>query len=276
MVGPVARDDTGTLRSFLSTDVVDREEAVVYKLGLSVPPVALEAIVGRSGRSVDDVNREDDNVLLSDLSAAAAVRGALVDVASDGVMDILFGLAVIPESLRLDSFSVFSALLSTDCLLLLGIDVVLDRGVALIGFRALDAVDASLGLVGGWFKVDGVVLLAEAAVGRVAFVEAVVGLVRVEDFVWEVVVDLVEVMGGLFTVLDVLERAVLVVGSVPKALCGREDGRFMLHVLLLFNVESNFQCYTKLHHSNIQPRETEPKEQRSQACNGQHDQNQKS
>lgn len=143
MVGPVIRDDTGTFRSFLSTDAVDREEAVVYRLGLSVPPVALEEVVLRSD------SREDDNVFLSDLSAGAAVREEVVDVASDGVTDILFGLAVMPVSSRLDSLSVFSTLLSTDCLLLLVIEVVLDRGVALVGFRALDTVDANLGLAGG-------------------------------------------------------------------------------------------------------------------------------
>lgn len=84
----------------------------------------------------------------------------------------------------------------------------------------------------------------------------------------EVVVDLMEVMGGLFTVLDVLERPALVVGSVPKALCARDDGRSMLYVLLLFNVEFNFQGYTNSHHSSVQSGGTKPKEQRPQTCDG--------
>lgn len=224
MIGPVARDDKGRFRSFLSVDAVDRDEAVVCRLGLSVP---------------------------------------LVDVDSEGAMDILFGFAEMPASSRFDSFSVFSALLSTDCLLLLVTDVVPERGAALVGFRAL-AVDANVGLVGGLLKVEGVVLLAEAAVDRVAFVEAAVGLLRVEGFVVRVEVDLVEVVSGLFTVLDVLERPLLIVGSAPKALCGREEERSMSYVLLLFNVELNFLYYTKFHHSNVQLGKTESKEQRSQ------------
>lgn len=78
-VGPVAREDTVALRSFFSAGAVtDLEEVVVLKFGLSAPPVALEEVVVRSGRSVAGVSLEGVRVLRSGLSAAADVREELV------------------------------------------------------------------------------------------------------------------------------------------------------------------------------------------------------
>lgn len=78
-IGPVAREDTVVLRSAFSAGAVtDLEEVVVLKLGLSVPPVALEKVVVRSGRSVAGVSLEEVSVLRSGLSAAAVVREELV------------------------------------------------------------------------------------------------------------------------------------------------------------------------------------------------------
>lgn len=254
-MGPVAREDR-TGRSVFSAGAATLEEVVVFKFDLSVPPVALEEVVVRSERSVASVGREDVKVFRSGLSAVAAAREEIVVFRSalsadwsEGLIDILFGFADIPTSSLFDSFSVVSALLSTDGRLFWVTDAVLDRGVTLVGFLALDV---TVGLVGGLLRVDGVVLLVEVAVGLLAFVEVVVGLFSVDGFVVGVVVGLEEVVRGLFAVFEILERPGFVVESVPNALCGLEDERSMpCSNLLLINHLLDSLCYTKSHRTGV-------------------------
>lgn len=130
---------------------------------------------------------------------------------------IRFGFAVIPPTSLLDSFSVVSALLSTDCRFVLEVVTMLERGVALIGLRA---VEVAVGLAGGLdsdgLTFEGVVLLADEAVGWEAFEKAVVDLFKVDGRVVGVVPGLVEVVNGFFVVLEIAERPVPEVGSSPK------------------------------------------------------------
>lgn len=95
----------------------------------------------------------------------------------------------------------------------------------MVGFRA---VDVAVGLAGGLFKVDGVVLFVDVAVGLLAFVEAAVGLFSVDGLVVGVVLGLEEVVSGFLTVLEILGRSELGPGSSPNPLCGLEDGRSIL------------------------------------------------
>lgn len=106
-VGPVARDDIGVARPVLSADVTVRDEVEEVKPGLSFVPV------------VRDVFKE----LLSDLALFRAGLDEVVELRSAlsadiwsvaELTDILLGLAASPTSSYVDSFSVVSALLSTE------------------------------------------------------------------------------------------------------------------------------------------------------------------
>lgn len=93
------------------------------------------------------------------------------------------------------------------------------RGVAFTGFLAV-------GLVGGLFRVEAA-LLADVAVGLLAFRDAAVGLFSVEGFVVGAVPGFDE--GDDFvTVLEMFERSAPEAGSSPTELCGLEDGRSMV------------------------------------------------
>lgn len=103
------------MRPVLSVDVAVRDDAAVYRLGLSVARDVFMA--PRSDLVLDKVGRAKVGALRSGLSTGFW----FVEL-----RDILFGFAVMPDSLRPDSFSVVSALLSTEGCFVCAIDVEVD------------------------------------------------------------------------------------------------------------------------------------------------------